>query len=61
MRITLIENGKTRDSFIREGVEQFRKRIVRYVPFNIVTLPDLKNYQKFNHERGTGTGGRSYY
>jgi 23S rRNA (pseudouridine1915-N3)-methyltransferase len=43
MRITLIESGKTRDSFIREGVELFRKRLVRYVPFKIETLPDLKN------------------
>ncbi len=43
MRITLIENGKTRDSFIREGVEQFKKRVIRYVPFSIETLPDLKN------------------
>jgi 23S rRNA (pseudouridine1915-N3)-methyltransferase len=43
MRITLIESGKTRDSFIREGVEQFRKRVVRYVPFKIETIPDLKN------------------
>ena len=43
MRITLIESGKTRDSFIQEGVEQFRKRVVKYVPFNIETIPDLKN------------------
>jgi 23S rRNA (pseudouridine1915-N3)-methyltransferase len=43
MRITLIETGKTRDPFIREGVELFQKRVVRYVPFRIVTLPDLKN------------------
>jgi len=43
MRITLIETGKTRDPFIREGVELFQKRVVRYVPFSIVTLPDLKN------------------
>lgn len=43
MRISLIENGKTRDSFIKEGVEQFRKRVVHYVPFKIETLPDLKN------------------
>jgi len=43
MRITLIENGKTRDSFIQEGVEQFRKRVVKYVPFKIETIPDLKN------------------
>jgi len=43
MRITLIENGKTRDPFIKEGVEQFRKRVARYVPFKIETIPDLKN------------------
>lgn len=43
MRITLIESGRTKDSFIREGVEVFRKRVVKYVPFRIVTVPDLKN------------------
>ena len=43
MRITLMESGKTRDPFIREGVDLFRKRVERYVPFKIETLPDLKN------------------
>jgi len=43
MRITLIENGKTRDAFIREGVELYQSRVSRYVPFRIETLPDLKN------------------
>jgi len=43
MRITLIESGKTRDPFIREGVELFKKRVERYVPFQIETIPDLKN------------------
>lgn len=43
MRITLIESGKTKDPFIREGVELFRKRVVHYVPFKIETMPDLKN------------------
>ena len=43
MRITLVESGKTRDPFIRDGVETFRQRLVRYVPFKIDTLPDLKN------------------
>ena len=48
MRITLIESGKTRDPFIREGVELFRRRVVRYVPFQIETLPDLKNTRNLN-------------
>lgn len=43
MRITLLESGKTKDSFIKEGVELFRRRIVHYLPFRIETLPDLKN------------------
>ena len=43
MRITLMECGKTKDAFIREGVELFKKRVERYVPFRIETLPDLKN------------------
>lgn len=43
MRITLIESGKTKDPFIREGVELFRRRIIHYVPFRIETVPDLKN------------------
>lgn len=43
MRVTLIECGKTKDAFIREGIELFRKRVERYAPFRIETLPDLKN------------------
>jgi len=43
MRITLIESGKTKDSFIKEGVERFRRRVIRYVPFQIETIADLKN------------------
>ena len=43
MRVTLIESGKTKDPFIREGVELFRRRVIHYVPFRIETVPDLKN------------------
>jgi 23S rRNA (pseudouridine1915-N3)-methyltransferase len=43
MRITLLQTGKTRDHFILEGVEEFRKRVVRYAPFVIETIPDLRN------------------
>lgn len=43
MRITLIQTGKTRDPFINEGVEEFKKRMSRYAPFSVETVPDLKN------------------
>jgi 23S rRNA (pseudouridine1915-N3)-methyltransferase len=37
-----MECGRTKDAFIREGIELFRKRVERYAPFRIETLPDLK-------------------
>lgn len=43
MRVTLIQCGKTKDNFITEGVEAFRKRIIHYFPFTIETASDLKN------------------
>ncbi len=36
MRITLIESGKTRDPFIQEGVELFKKE------WNVMSLFRLK-------------------
>lgn len=43
MRITLLQTGKTRDRFILDGVEEFVSRVRHYVPFNMETVPDLKN------------------
>jgi len=43
MRITLLQTGKTKDDYILKGINEFNKRIVRYVPFKIETIPDLKN------------------
>jgi 23S rRNA (pseudouridine1915-N3)-methyltransferase len=43
MRIRFIQTGKTREEYVKVGVENFRKRLVRYVPFETETIPDLKN------------------
>lgn len=43
MRITLLLTGKTRDPYIIQGVEDYRKRLARYLPFAMDTVPDLKN------------------
>jgi 23S rRNA (pseudouridine1915-N3)-methyltransferase len=41
-----MECGKTKDAFIREGIGLYRKRVERYAPFRIETLPDLKNTKR---------------
>lgn len=43
MRISLLQTGKTKDSFVREGVGEFQKRLTKYVPFRMETTADLKN------------------
>jgi 23S rRNA (pseudouridine1915-N3)-methyltransferase len=43
MKIQLLFTGKTRFPFIREGIEQYRRRLVHYTDFQIRDLPELKN------------------
>lgn len=42
MEIILLTVGKTTQSYVKEGIEEFLKRIKFYVPFKIESLPDIK-------------------
>lgn len=42
MKIQLLQVGKTRFDFIRMGMEEYSRRISRYVDFTVETIPDLK-------------------
>lgn len=43
MDIVLITVGKTGIPYVKAGIEDYAKRLVRYVPFSFVELPDLKS------------------
>lgn len=43
MKIQLLATGKTRFPFIREGIEEYRRRLIHYTDFQIRELPELKN------------------
>ena len=43
MKMVLLLTGKTDQSWIRDGVAEYEKRISRYGRLEIVTLPDVKN------------------
>ncbi len=43
MRLCLLLMGKTTDSFVKEGMLNYQKRIERYVPFEVNVLPEIKN------------------
>lgn len=43
MKITLIVVGKTSTGYLKQGIEEYCKRIVHYATFNIQYLSDAKN------------------
>jgi len=43
MKLVLLLTGKTDQTWIRDGVAEYGKRILKYARFEIVTLPDVKN------------------
>lgn len=42
MEITLLTVGKTTQTYVQNGIDEFTKRLRRYIPFKIETLPDIK-------------------
>lgn len=43
MKFVLLMTGKTDQAWLREGVAEYEKRISKYIRFEVVTLPDVKN------------------
>lgn len=43
MKICLLVIGKTDAAYIRTGIEEYEKRLTRYVPYEMKVLPDVKN------------------
>ncbi len=51
MKITLILTGKTKAGYLQEGVDDYLKRIHRYVPLAVEIIPDLKVSKKMSTEQ----------
>lgn len=43
--------GKTTTDYIQKGIDEYCKRLRRYVTFSIKTLPDVKNSRKMSEEQ----------
>jgi 23S rRNA (pseudouridine1915-N3)-methyltransferase len=51
MKVSLIVIGKTEVSYFSEAIEEYRKRLSHYIPFEIEVVPDLKNTKNLNEEQ----------
>jgi 23S rRNA (pseudouridine1915-N3)-methyltransferase len=51
MKIQLIVVGKTNQLFVRQGLEEFCKRLTHYFPFELEVIPDIKNTKHLSIEQ----------
>jgi 23S rRNA (pseudouridine1915-N3)-methyltransferase len=59
MKIQLLLTGKTKFPFIREGLEEYRRRLVHYADFEIRELPELKNAGSWPESKVKGEEART--
>lgn len=48
MKIALIVIGKTDASYFTEALQEYAKRLVHYLPFEMVTIPDIRNVKNMS-------------
>ena len=51
MKTILILVGKTTDKHFQAGISDYAPRIGHYMPFDIVTIPELKNTKSLSEEQ----------
>lgn len=51
MEIILLTVGKTTTGYIRTGIDEYCKRLKRYLAFSIKSLPDIKNTKNMSEEQ----------
>lgn len=42
MNITIISVGKLKEKYLKQGIEEYAKRLTKYCKFNVVEVPDEK-------------------
>ncbi|MDR2130012.1 MAG: 23S rRNA (pseudouridine(1915)-N(3))-methyltransferase RlmH [Odoribacteraceae bacterium] len=51
MKICLLAIGKTSASYLREGIEEYEKRLSFYVPYEMRVIPDLKRVKNLPEDQ----------
>jgi 23S rRNA (pseudouridine1915-N3)-methyltransferase len=51
MKVKVLFIGKTEQEYLKQGISEYENRIKRYVPFEIVEIPPIKNMAKMNPDQ----------
>lgn len=60
MNIDLITIGKTKTGYVADGLEIYLKRLKRYISYNILELPDIKNAGRISQEEQKAAEGELF-
>ena len=50
MKLTLYNTGKTDITYIRQGIEEYKNRIIHFIDFSIVDIPAVKHTKTMSPE-----------
>ena len=59
MKITLLLIGSTDKKYIKEGIEDYLKRVAFYVPFEMKIIPDIKNNRNLTPQQQKDKEGKA--
>ncbi len=51
MDVKLVTVGKTDVKWVKEGLDLYVSRLMHYVPFSLVEIPQLKNVSAFTQDQ----------
>ncbi|MDR0697866.1 MAG: 23S rRNA (pseudouridine(1915)-N(3))-methyltransferase RlmH, partial [Tannerella sp.] len=51
MKVLLLLVGKTTQDFVQKGVEEYAERLRHYLPFEIKTIPDIRNTRNLSFDQ----------
>ncbi len=58
MKVRLVLIGKTDDAWLKEAMEKYTKRLVNYIGFEVVVIPDLKNSKSLSESQQKDAEGK---
>jgi 23S rRNA (pseudouridine1915-N3)-methyltransferase len=59
VKITLLMVGSTDRKYLNEGIADYQKRIIHYLPFEIKVIPDLKNSRHLSEDQQKEREGKA--
>jgi 23S rRNA (pseudouridine1915-N3)-methyltransferase len=59
VKITLLLVGKTTETYLSEAIAEYAKRVKKYITFDTVVLPELKNARNLSFDQQKDREGES--